>query len=109
LTLQQFLDGVYSGRPHTIYPVTDNGAVLGILEARDAAGVPDAERQSMRVHDRMKPLGQVVFVREQDDLADALTTLLQTDLQRALVLRDSGLAGVLSVSDVERLVELRRR
>ena len=46
-------------------------------------------------------------MREQDDLADALTTLLQSDLRRALVLRDSRLVGVLSVSDVERLAKMR--
>ena len=109
LTLQEFLDRVYSGHHHTIYPVTDNGAVLGLLEARDVVAVPEAQRQTVRVNDRMRPLEQAGFVREQDDLAEALTTLLQTDLQRALVLRDSRLAGVLSVSDVERLVGLRQR
>jgi CBS domain-containing protein len=109
LTLQEFLDRVYSGHPHTIYPVTDDGKVLGLIEARDAGDVPEAQRRSVHVNDRMQQPEQVVFVREQDDLAGALTTLLQTDLRRALVLRDSQLVGVLSLSDVERLAESSRR
>jgi hypothetical protein len=35
-------------------------------------------------------------------------SLLETDLRRALVLRDSRLTGLLSLSDVERLAEARR-
>ena len=56
----------------------------------------------------MRPAGLVASVREEDDLTEALMTLLQTDPQRALVFRDSQLTGLLSVSDVERLIELHR-
>ena len=56
----------------------------------------------------MRPFTQVAFVREEDDLPDVLVMLEQSDLQRALVFRDSQLTGLLSVSDVEHLIEARR-
>ena len=56
----------------------------------------------------MQPLSQAVSVNEQDEMPDAFMSLLETDLRRALVLRDSRLTGLLSLSDVERLAEARQ-
>jgi CBS domain-containing protein len=56
----------------------------------------------------MQPLSQALTMNEQDGLPDAYMRLLETDLRPALVLRGSRLIGVLSLSDVERLVEARR-
>jgi CBS domain-containing protein len=41
-----------------------------------------------------------------DDLAEALMQLSETPLQRALVLEGDRLAGLLSITDVSRLLEL---
>ena len=86
----------------------EGGAVVGLFAARDLDAVPRATWPSVRVNTRMLPLSQAVAVNEQDELPDAFLRLLETDLRRALVLRDSRLTGLLSLSDVERLVEARR-
>jgi Zn-dependent protease len=108
LTLQEFFDGVFSADRHAAYPVMKGGAVVGVFAARDLDAVPRATWPSVRMNTRMQSLTQAVTVNEQDDLPDAFMRLLETDLRRALVLRDSRLTGVLSLSDVERLVEARR-
>jgi Zn-dependent protease/CBS domain-containing protein len=108
LTLQEFSDGVLSEHRHVAYPVMEQGAVVGLFAARDLDAVPRGSWPTVRVNTRMHPLSQAVVVNEQDELPDAFMSLLQTDLRRALVLRDSRLAGLLSLSDVERLVEARR-
>jgi Zn-dependent protease/CBS domain-containing protein len=108
LTLREFADGVLTAHRHAIYPVTDNGVVLGVLASGDVRTVPQLRWDSVRVRDQMRPFSQVAVVREEDDLAEVLTMLQQSDLRRALVFRDSQLTGLLSVSDVERLIELRR-
>jgi CBS domain-containing protein len=108
LTLQEFFDDVLSGHRHAAYPVMEGGAVVGLFAARDLDAVPRTTWPSVLVKTRMQPLSQVVAVTEQDELPDAFLRLLGTDLRRALVLRDSRLIGLLSLSDVERLVEARR-
>jgi Zn-dependent protease len=108
LTLREFADGVFTAHRHAIYPVIDNGVVLGVLVSRDVYAVPELRWLSVRVREQMRPFGQVASVREEDDLAEVLTMLQQSDLQRALVFRDSQLTGLLSLSDVERLIDLRR-
>jgi CBS domain-containing protein len=108
LTLQEFFDGVLSGHRHAAYPVMEGGAVVGLFAASDLDAVPRATWPSVRVNKRMQPLSQAVAVDEQDELPDAFMGLLETDLRRALVLRDSRLTGLLSLPDVERLAESRR-
>jgi CBS domain-containing protein len=108
LTLQEFFDGVYSEDRHAAYPVMEGGAVVGLFAARNLDAVPRGTWGNVRVNTRMQPLSQAVSVNEQDELPDAFMRLLETDLRRALVLRDSRLTGLLSLSDVERLVEARR-
>jgi CBS domain-containing protein len=108
LTVQEFFDGAYSEHRHAAYPVMEGGAVVGLFAARDLDAVPRGTWRSVRVDTRMQPLGQAVSVNEQDELPDAFMSLLETDLRRALVLRDSRLTGLLSLSDVERLAEARR-
>jgi CBS domain-containing protein len=108
LTLQEVFDGVFSEHRHAAYPVMEGGAVVGLFRARDLDAVSRATWPSVRVNTRMQPLSQAVAVNEQDELPDAFMRLLESDLRRALVLRDSRLVGLLSLSDVERLVEARR-
>jgi CBS domain-containing protein len=43
-----------------------------------------------------------------DDLAEALMALADTKLRRALVLEEDRLVGLLSVTDVSRLLEVQR-
>jgi Zn-dependent protease/CBS domain-containing protein len=107
-TLQEFSDGVFSDHRHAVYPVMEDGAVVGLFAARDLSAAPRTSWRSVPVSTRMQPLSQAVVVDEQDELPDAFMRLLETDLRRALVLRDSRLAGLLSLSDLERLVEARR-
>lgn len=107
-TLREVVDDVLSESRHTAYPVTDNGHALGLLAFRSVAGLAPAERAELRVRDRMIPARSALTVDDQDDLPDALAALLQTDLRRALVVHDSELVGLLSISDIQRLLELRR-
>ena len=81
----------------------EGGAVVGLFAARELDAVPRATWPSVRMNKGMQPLSQAVTVDERDELPDVFMRLLETDLRRALVLRDSRLTGVLSLSDVERL------
>jgi Zn-dependent protease/CBS domain-containing protein len=108
VTLQDFYERVFSEQRHDLYPVTESGVVVGLLAASDVGAVPPARWQSERVSDLMQPVEQDDFVDEREDLGEVSTKLLQSGLRRALVLRDSRLTGLLSLSDIQRLIELRR-
>jgi Zn-dependent protease/CBS domain-containing protein len=108
LTLQEFSEGVFTEHRHSVYPVMENGAVVGLFAARDLGAAPRTSSLAARIGMRMQPLSQVVVVEQRDELPDAFTRLLETDLRRAVVLDGSRLAGLLSLSDVERIAQGRR-
>ncbi len=107
LTLGQFLDEVVAARRFTTYPVVRNGEPLGLLPFRCVAQVPRAQWDEKTVGDCMLPLSQVTVLSPREDLAAALERLAETEPRRGLVVEDGHLAGLLSISDLGRLLELR--
>ena len=108
MTLGDFTDEVLSQRRHTTYPVVEDGRALGLLPFRCVAEVPRREWDTRLVRDCMIPRDRVPVVNEMDDAIDAAAELSDGDVNRALVLDGDRLAGLLSVTDVARALQIRR-
>jgi Zn-dependent protease/CBS domain-containing protein len=106
LTLGQFMDETVWARRHSTYPVVDGeGRPVGLLPFRCVAQVPRTEWDVRRVRDCMLPVAEVPALRPDADVTSILPEL-GTDLGRALVVDGDGrLAGLLSVTDVMRVLE----
>ena len=105
-TLGEFIDRVAWNERHTTYPVTDDGRAVGLLPFRRVARVPRGEWDTTLVRDCMLPRDDVPTVREDDELAEALTDLGEPGVNRALVVDGDRLAGLLSITDVARALEI---
>jgi CBS-domain-containing membrane protein len=68
------------------------------------ARVPRSDWEHTRVRDCMLPRGAVPIVRGDEDLLKALDEMSESGIRRALVMDDGDLAGLLSMTDVARLV-----
>jgi Zn-dependent protease/CBS domain-containing protein len=108
MTLGDFMDGVVSQRRYTTYPVVEDGRALGLLPFRCVAEVPRREWDTRLVRDCMIPRERVPVVKEADDAIDAAAELADGGVSRALVLDGDRLAGLLSVTDVARALQIRR-
>jgi Zn-dependent protease/predicted transcriptional regulator len=112
LTLEELYDRVIWAHRYTTYPVVEDGRVVGLLPFRCVAQVPRAEWGTRRVRDCMLALDKVPLMRP-DEPADEALAELSDGVGRALVVEDgSRLAGLLSITDVVRALEvgqLRRR
>ena len=97
-----------SKRRYTTYPVVEDGRALGLLPFRCVAEVPRREWDTRLVRDCMIPRDRVPVVNEMDDAIDAAAELSEGDVNRALVLDGDRLAGLLSVTDVARALQIRR-
>jgi len=106
LSLGRFMDEVVWPHRHTAYPVVDDGRAVGLLPFRSVAEVPRGEWDGRSVRDAMLPLDDVPALAEDDDLVDALAKLGSSDVRRALVLDDGRLAGLLSITDLSRALEV---
>jgi Zn-dependent protease/CBS domain-containing protein len=107
-SVQELMDEVFVPKRHTTYPVMNDGEPVGIVSFRRAMELPRAAWASTRVRDIMVG-SRDVSTSPDAPLEEALTRLAGGDLGRLLVCRDGHLEGLLSLTDVTRLLEVRRR
>ena len=108
LTLGQFMDEVARSHRHTTYPVLEHGRPVGLLAFRSVAPVPRNEWDTRRVRELMIPRQGIPLLSEDEPAADALAELSASSVNRGLVVENDHLAGLLSVTDLLRALELRR-
>lgn len=104
--LDRFMDDVFLARRHTAYPVVAGGGhPLGILSFRDVAKRPREDWPHRTAGEAMVPVDRALVLAGDEDLREAYMKLLADPLHRALVVDDDRLAGLLSLTDVARVIE----
>ena len=106
-TLAEFMDSVAHVHHFTTYPVVDDGRVLGLLPFAAVARVPRPRWETTAVGDCMIPFADAPTVRADAPLLDAVNDMATGPLDRALVVEDDHVVGLLSISDVGRLLARR--
>ena len=108
LSLGQFMDQVALSKRYTTYPVLEHGRPVGLLAFRSVAAVPRDEWDRRRVRDSMIPDEGVPLLDEDELAIDALAKLSSSGLNRGLVVENGHLAGLLSITDLARALEVGR-
>lgn len=85
--------------------VARNGTPVGAVFLDDAANVPGGRRPEVRVLEIMRSLDELSRLDADLPLAEAAEALHRSDGRAAIVGTPGGIAGVLTMSDVERWVE----
>jgi predicted transcriptional regulator len=107
-TIGSFMDDVASSHRFTTYPVLDGGRPVGLLAFASVAAVPRSEWNTRRVRDTMIPLDQVPLLTDDEKAVDALAELSAPRANRGLVVDNGDLAGLLSITDLARALEVGR-
>jgi Zn-dependent protease len=108
-TIERFMDDVARSHRFTTYPVLEGGRPVGLLAFGSVAAVPRPEWNTRRARDTMIPLDEVPLLTEDEDAVEALAELSAPDANRGLVVDDGHLAGLLSITDLARALEVGRR
>jgi Zn-dependent protease/CBS domain-containing protein len=108
-TVAEFMDQVAHIHHFTTYPVIADDHVVGLLPFAAVARVPRREWETTKVGECMVPIRETPTVREDEPLLDAVGDMQQGPLDRALVLAGDQVVGLLSMTDVGRLVAGDRR
>jgi len=103
-TVAEFMDGVVRMHRYTTYPVVGGGRVLGLLPFAAVARVPRDEWGRTAVRECMLAFDDVPHLREDELLVDVMGELAPRPPGRAFVLEGELVVGLLSISDVGRLV-----
>jgi CBS domain-containing protein len=108
-TIGRFMDDVVSSHRFTTYPVLDGGRPVGLLPLASVAAVPRSEWETRRVREAMISRDEVPLLTEDEKALDALAELSAPDANRGLVVDNGHLAGLLSITDLARALEVGRR
>lgn len=106
-SLAEFADEVFFPHRFATYPVAANGVPLGLLPFRAVAAVPREQWPSQTAADAMITLDGVVTTPTDEPAEDLLRRLASAPPHRALVLDDGRLVGLVSLTDLARLIEMR--
>jgi Zn-dependent protease/predicted transcriptional regulator len=107
-TIGRFMDDVAWSHRFTTYPVLEGDRPVGLLAFASVAAVPRSEWDTRRVRDTMFPLDDVPLLTEDEMAVDALVELSAPTGNRGLVVDDGHLAGLLSITDIARALEVGR-
>jgi Zn-dependent protease/CBS domain-containing protein len=107
-TIGRFMDDVAGSHRFTTYPVLAGGRPVGLLAFASVAAVPRSDWDTRRVRDTMFPLDDVPLLTEDELAVDALEELSAPTGNRGLVLDNGHLAGLLSITDIARALEVGR-
>lgn len=106
LAVADFLSGPAYRYRHSAFPVVgDEGSPVGLLTLEGARRVPWDRAEEVTVDEVMVPLSQVTVAGPQDPLADLLPRMESGAENRALVVDEGRVVGILSLSDVTRTVK----
>jgi Zn-dependent protease/predicted transcriptional regulator len=106
ITVAELIDRYLFTRRHTSFPIVDvAGHPVGLITLARIKAVPAAERATTRLEDVAHPLDRVPLVAPGDQLAPLLPRLTGEADGRALVLDDGRLVGIITPSDLTRVIE----
>jgi Zn-dependent protease/CBS domain-containing protein len=103
-TLADFMDDVAHVHRHTTYPVVENGHAVGLIPFARVAAQPRRTWDEHRVRECMIRLEEAPVLKAEMPLLDALAVMQAKGIDRALVLNGDEHAGLLSITDVGRVV-----
>ena len=107
-TLGRFMDDVAWSHRFTTYPVLEGDRPVGLLAFAAVAAVPRSDWDSRSVRDTMIPLDEIPLLTEDETAVDALEELSAPTGNRGLVVDNGHLAGLLSITDIARALEVGR-
>jgi PDZ domain-containing secreted protein/Zn-dependent protease/predicted transcriptional regulator len=106
-TVTEFLDGAIGASGHSMYPVVDDGRLVGITSLRRAGEVAQSERDLVPLERIMEPVGSVKVLDPDTPVLEVVEEL-QEGPRRAPVVDDGRLVGIVSLADLVRLLEIEK-
>ncbi len=91
---------------HMGYPVVEGGEMIGIFTFSDLANVPKANWRTTKVGDVMSK--NLIVCSPGEEAMNALTNMYKNGIGRLPVVEDGKLVGIISKTDVFRMIEIMR-
>jgi Zn-dependent protease len=105
LSVSEFIEAVFFGGRHAAYPVTDtSGEVTGLVTLRRLRSIPADHAGVQTLGELATPIADIVTLEPSAPVAEVLHRVGNIGDNRALVFDEGNLAGIVSPSDLARLI-----
>lgn len=109
ITIEDFIHRYLLGHRHSAYPVAErDGSIVGLITLAQLRGVDPGRRAVILLREAAIPLPQVPTAIPNEPLAALLKRVGSTPVSRALVLDEGRLVGIVTASDLSRLIDVHR-
>lgn len=92
---------------HKMYPVTDDGHLMGCVTTRDVQQVPRDQWEQRTVGEIVQPCGEKNTIQRNADAMKALSSMSRNGASRLMVVENSRLEGILSLKDLLKFLSLK--
>ena len=107
LSIQQFVDDYLFRYHHRLFPVLDQGRLLGCITSQDVQRLQRTEWGQHTVHQLVQPLTAEKTIPPQADAMQALARMSRERQSRLLVIENGNVAGVLTLKDLMDFLSLK--
>ncbi len=109
ITIEDFIQHYLLGDRHSAYPVADrDGSIIGLITLAQLRGVAPSQRAATLVREAAIPLPRVPTAAPHEPLTALLERLGSDAGNRALVVDAGGVAGIITATDLSRLIDVYR-
>ncbi len=92
---------------HKMFPVTDDGKLLGCITTREVHQVPREQWGTRAVGDVLRPCDEENTIERGSDAMQALSRIGQGQQSRLMVVQNGQLQGILSLKDLLQFISLK--
>jgi len=107
ITLDQVVHEFVMMYNHPAFPVMDNGQLLGLLCVNDVRAVPREQWGYVTARQVVPPLSEANSIAPHTDAWDTLVKMTADNCGRLMVVEDGRLLGIISRTDIMRLMKMR--
>ena len=108
MRISEFVNEYVFHYHYRVFPVIESGKFIGMIDVRSIKGVPPSEWPTTTIGGYLCDPSTYCVLDPDVDATDALRFLISKNCNKAPVVRNGALLGILSSSDVLNLVSLKR-
>ncbi len=107
-TISEFVNDYVFHHHNRTFPVVDNGRFIGMIDVRSFKGIPPDQWPSTPIGRFLSDKASFCVLDPDTDATDALRILMTQNCDKASVVREGTLFGMLTREDLFKLIALRR-
>jgi Zn-dependent protease/predicted transcriptional regulator len=107
ITIAQLIDDYVYRHHHSMFPVVDNGRLVGCVGMHDIKRLPRDRWSSTTVSKIMQPCSEATAISPNEDAMEALQLMSRTQNSRLLVTEGDRLVGIVTLKDLMKHLNLK--